>query len=85
MERRCAITEEGNKKKTRYVLADEMLSSFMGSVFEKMCCQYLLRTGMTGTYSCMVTQVGTWWGTNPEKREETDIDVVGLDKSKKAV
>lgn len=114
VERQCAITEEGNKKKTRYVLADEMLrfwyrflpdaigaiesgngegyylqnvkpqlSSFMGNVFEKMCRQYLQRTGMTGKYSCMVTQVGTWWGTNPEKKEETDIDVVGLDKSKK--
>ena len=31
----------------------------------------------------MVTRVGTWWGTNPSKHEETDIDVVGLDKHKK--
>lgn len=112
VERRCAITEENNKKKARYVLADGMLRfwyrfipdaldaieigkgdvyyrqnvrpelhSFMGEVFEKMCRQYVLEKGLVGAFSCMITKVGTWWGTNPEKRETTDIDVVGLDKA----
>lgn len=112
-----AITEEGNKKKTKYILADEMLrfwyrfipdaigaieigkgriyyernvkpliSDYMGSVFEKICRQYTLLVGIMGYFYCVVTKVGTWWGTNPKKREETDIDVVGLDKrNKKAV
>ena len=106
-----AITEEGNRKKTRYVLADEMLrfwyrfipdamgaveigkgtlyyernvkpllSDYMGSVFERICRQYTLSAGIQGRFACMVTRVGTWWGTNPAKRKETDIDVVGLDK-----
>lgn len=109
-----AITEEGNKKKTKYILADEMLrfwyrfipeaigaieigkgslfyeqnvkpllNDYMGSVFEKICRQYTLLAGIMGKFTCMVTRVGTWWGTNPTKREETDIDVVGLDKRKK--
>ena len=114
VERQQAITEEHNKKKTRYVLTDEMmrfwyrfipeamdaieigkgrlyyqhsvkpqLTSFMGSVFEKMCRQYTLEAGITGAFPCTVTRIGTWWGTNPEQREETDIDVVGLDKTRK--
>ncbi len=109
-----AITEEGNKKKTKYILADEMLrfwyrfipeaigaieigkgrlfyehnvkpllNDYMGNVFEKICRQYTLFAGIMGEFACMVTRVGTWWGTNPAKREETDIDVVGLDKRKK--
>ena len=109
-----AITEEGNRKKTKYILADEMLrfwyrfipdaigaieigkgrayyernikpllSDYMGSVFEKMCRQYTLTAGIMGAFACTVTKVGTWWGTNPAKREETDIDVVGLDKRTK--
>ncbi len=109
-----AITEESNKKKTKYILADEMLrfwyrfipdaigaieigkghiyyehnvkpliSDYMGSVFEKICRQYTLSAGIMGDFACMVTRVGTWWGTNPSKQEETDIDVVGLDKHKK--
>lgn len=115
--KQLAITEEGNKKKTKYILTDEMLrfwyrfipdavgiieigkgksyyernvkpllSDYMGPVFEKMCRQYTLMEGITGRFGCIVTQVGTWWGANPNKREETDIDIVGLDKrAKKAV
>ena len=114
VEKQQAITEEHNKKKTRYILADEMLrfwyrfipdaidaieigkgkayylqnvkpqlSSYMGSTFEKMCRQFTLEKGIEGSFACRVSRVGTWWGTNPNKREETDIDVVGLDKNKK--
>lgn len=108
--REHAITDETNKKKTRYVLADQMfrfwyqfvapftdiidfgrgdihyekivkprLASYMGDVFEDMCRYYTLLLGTEGKLDCMVTRVGKWWGTNPSKREETDIDVVGLD------
>ena len=115
--KQMAITEEGNKKKTKYILSDEMLrfwyrfipdaidiieigkghmyydrnvkpllSDFMGPVFEKMFRQFTLAEGIMGRFDCAVSKVGTWWGTNPHKREETDIDVVGLDKrAKRAV
>ena len=117
VQKQLAITEEGNRKKTKYILADEMLRfwyrfipeavgaieigkgriyydrnvkpllpDYMGPIFEKMCRQYTLAAGIVGEFGCTVTQVGTWWGTNPGKRQETDIDVVGLDKrSKQAV
>ena len=62
------------------------LSEFMGGVFEDMCKHYTLISGVDGKLNCFVTTVGKWWGTHPKKRETTDIDVVGLDKtSKKAV
>ena len=62
------------------------LSEFMGSVFEDMCKHYTLLSGVEGKLNCFVTTVGKWWGTHPKRRETTDIDVVGLDKSsKKAV
>lgn len=62
------------------------LSEFMGSVFEDMCKHYTLVSGVDGKLNCFVTTVGKWWGTHPKRRETTDIDVVGLDKSsKKAV
>ncbi len=59
------------------------LYSFMGNVFEKMCRQYTLKVGITGEFQCTITRVGTWWGTNPEKKTETDIDVVGLNPGNK--
>ncbi len=43
----------------------------------------LTEDGLSGNFLCNVTKVGTWWGTNPQKHEETDIDIVGLDKQEK--
>ncbi len=111
LRREHAITEEGNKRKTRYVLADQMfrfwyqfiapftdiidfgrgdihyekvvkprLAGYMGDVFEDMARYYTLLLGTEGKLDCLVTSVGKWWGSNPRKREETDIDVVGLDR-----
>lgn len=114
LQREQAITDERNKKKTRYILSDHMfrfwyrflpnaidaialghgqeyyehivkplLSDYMGDVFEDMCREYTLEAGLSGKLLCFVTRVGKWWGTNPSKREETDIDVVGLDDVKR--
>lgn len=45
-----------------------------------------MHSGIMGRLNCYVTTVGKWWGTNPGKRMQMDIDIVGLDKmSKKAV
>lgn len=62
------------------------IAGYMGNVFEEMCRFYTLYSGIMGNLNCYVTAVGKWWGSNPAKREQTDIDIVGLDKiSKKAV
>lgn len=69
-----------------YNVVKPRLPEFMGSVFEDMCKYFTLFSGLSGRLNCFVTTVGKWWGTDPVKRETTDIDVVGLDKmSKKAV
>lgn len=62
------------------------LSEYMGSVFEDMCRYYTLCHGADGDFGCFITEVGRWWGSDPKKKETTDIDVVGLDKlTKQAV
>ncbi len=114
VEHRHAMTEENNKKKSRYILADDMLrfwyrfipeaveaiesdegrlyvqrnvrpklAAFMESVFEKMCRQYTLGLGILGVFPCKVTSVGSWWGTNPGTREPMEIDVAGLDSTRR--
>lgn len=62
------------------------LSEYMGSIFEDMCRYYTLRHGANGDFGCFITETGRWWGSDPKKKETTDIDVVGLDKlTKQAV
>ena len=51
----------------------------MGDIFEKMCRHYLLLNAFSEDMPCTVMEVGKWNGTNPKKKEQTDIDVVGLD------
>ena len=59
------------------------ISHYMGDVFEDMCRFYTLKLGAEGKLPCLITKTGKWWGTNPVKKEETDIDVVGLDIANK--
>lgn len=62
------------------------LSEYMGSVFEDICREYMLHLSVTGKLNLLVNQIGKWWGTNPVKKEETDIDVVGINtRTKQAV
>ena len=110
LKKEYAITDESNKKKVRYGLADHMfrfwyqfvaphmdiidmghgnvhyenvvkprISHYMREVFEDMCRFYTMKLGVEGKLPCLVSKTGKWWGTNPHKKEETDIDVVGLD------
>lgn len=124
VERKKCMTDENNRKKTQFVLKDNMLRfwykyipgsvsviemgegecyyntfvkpgihGFMGPVFEEMCRYYTLRKGVSGLFGCMLTSVGTWWGTENIKddrgrirAQSADIDVVGIaEGEKKAV
>lgn len=63
----------------------ESLSTYEGKVFEEVCEQWLKRANQGGDLPFLATEFGTWWGTNPKHREQTDIDVVAADKSEKRI
>lgn len=50
-------------------------SDYMGLVFEKICQEYLLRYAQN--LPVLLREVGQWWGTDPIKRKEVQIDIVG--------
>jgi AAA+ ATPase superfamily predicted ATPase len=50
------------------------LPDYMGAVFEKMAMDYLLKYKKTLPLDVGLT--GRWWGNDPERREQTDIDLV---------
>ena len=55
------------------------LHEYMGEIFEDICRQFMLMHGYSSNLPCKILEVGKWNGTNPRKKEQTDIDVVGLD------
>jgi AAA+ ATPase superfamily predicted ATPase len=69
--------------KTSYETAVEpFISDYMGLIFEQMCKDYLL-------FHCdnlpiEVGEIGQWWGNNPKKKSQAQIDIVLTDPTGKS-
>jgi len=74
-----AMIEIGRGEQYYYHFVKPQISQYMGNIFEDMCRYFALIKGADGTYNCYISSVGKWWGSHPEKHEQTDIDVVCLD------
>ena len=59
------------------------IHDYMGSKFEKICQEYVLKEGMKGEYGNPLTQIGKWRGNDPVKKCPADIDVIGIDNMDK--
>lgn len=57
------------------------ISSYMGSVFEDICKQYLWKLLLEGKCAVNFTDIGRWWGANPKTRAQEEIDIMGADKA----
>ena len=57
------------------------LPEYMGSVFEKICRDWVWREAALGELGFDVSDVGRWWGNDPVAREEAEIDIVAVDGS----
>lgn len=76
----AGLIETGNGEgAARRIAFGEAFDTYVGMQFETVCLQWVLRASRTGALDMMVSQAGKWWGTNPVKHEETDIDVVAAD------
>lgn len=57
-------------------MVKQYIPEYMGLIFEQMCRDYLLR--YADTSPIILCDVGQWWGTDPKKRKEVQIDIVGI-------
>lgn len=62
------------------------LPTFIGKpAFEDVCRQYIVRKNKTGQLPFLATRVGSWWGTDMEKKEAADIDIVADNQKLKRI
>ena len=54
------------------------LPEYMGLVFEGICRDWLWCQLGLGALDFELTDIGRWWGNDPSKREEAEIDVVAV-------
>ncbi len=57
------------------------LATYVGTQFERVCLQWLVRQNRQGKLPFLATAFGRWWGTDPRAREEVDIDVMATAKA----
>jgi len=55
----------------------ELIPDFMGEVFEQICMEYIWKT--TPPFS--VSHIGRWWGNNPIKKTEQEIDLIAVNSN----
>jgi len=53
------------------------ISAFMGGVFEDICRQYLWELNRCRKAAIPFNDLGRWWGNDPKKKQEAEIDIVG--------
>lgn len=61
-------------------LPDEQINEYLGHRFEALCAEWLVEQAKKGKLPIAATAVSSWWGTNPDKRAQDDIDVLAADR-----
>lgn len=67
--------DSGRIVKTYSYAVKPYLSDYMGLIFEKMCQNYLLY--YADSLPVELNGIGQWWGTDPKKKKQVQIDIVG--------
>lgn len=60
-----------------YQRIEPQFSDYMGSVFEEICKQHLWALLAQNKAPIPFTDIGRWWGTDPKRRTQVEIDIVG--------
>ena len=59
-----------------YELILPQFSAFMGLTFEEICKEYLWEQNISRKTPILFVDAGRWWGNDPKKREEVEIDII---------
>lgn len=69
----------------REVASSQSLPTYEGTQFERVCMEWLARRNAAGSLPFLATSFGRWWGTDPQAREQADIDVIAANRSRRAL
>lgn len=58
---------------------EKELSEYMGPVFEDICNQWLWRQMARDESAIEFDDLGRWWGNDPQRKQEAEIDIVGIE------
>ncbi|SHE92857.1 AAA family ATPase [Caloramator proteoclasticus] len=56
------------------------LNEYLGPIYEEICLNYLRTLNKQKKLPFIFENIGKWWGNNPSKKKEEEIDIVALNK-----
>ena len=68
-----------------YRRIEPFFADYMGRVFEEICMQYLWKLLLDGKSPIEFTSLGRWWGNDPVRKRQAEIDVMGEQDTKTAL
>ena len=80
----AALIERGAKDLV-YKRIEPYLSEYMENVFEEICRQYLWKLLLDGKAPVQFSSLGRWWGNDPIRKRQAEIDVMGEQDRETAV
>lgn len=60
-----------------YKRIEPQFSDYMGKIFEEICKQYLWKQLLSDDCPVEFSSLGRWWGNDPKKKKQTEIDIMG--------
>lgn len=69
----------GEKEAAEEIMLPENFSRYMGSVFELICKEYMIRQAKLRKLPFIPAYIEKWWGNNPIRKAEDDIDILLMD------
>lgn len=71
----------GAKAAADEILDVDTISTYMGSIFERICYEYMLRMAKTSQLPIVPYHIGRWWGANSYTKKQDDVDILVLGKN----
>lgn len=61
------------------------LAEYMGTIFESICQEYLWTLLLRNQSPVLFNSLGRWWGNDPVRKKQTEIDIMGEESKEKAL
>lgn len=80
------IEQDAGELVAREALASDQLATFIGHWFEEIARSWLVLQAKAGALPFVPVRFGSWWGTDPKRREQDEVDVVaGNPRTREAI
>ena len=80
-ERKSYFELVGEENAADEIFRSENINMHLGRVFEEICLEYMVRLAKTGRLPFVPEKYGKWWGNNPSRKMQDDIDLLLLDRT----